>query len=503
MPRRRIILLCIIIAVAIFFRFWQFDSIPPGLYQDEAMNGTDALASLQSGEYKVFYPNNNGREGMIVWLDAIAIKIFGNEAWSLRFFSALAGVLAVLGLYFLSKELFGAKVALASSFFIAISFWAVTFSRMGFRANLMPAFLIWSFYFLWRGFNKLQEVRLQQSSKSNFLIAGVLFGLGFYTYISYRFAPVLIIAYFLPHLIKYRNKNLLAGLLLFSLAAFIFALPIGIYFLSHPSDFFSRSSQVSIFASENPLKAAAISLAAAFGMFTVLGDLNWRHNFSASPQLIWPVGLLFMLGIFFSFKNFKREHKFLLLWLFIFLLPNMLTTEGNPHALRALGVMPAAMIFSGIGLLWIYEKCYKFKNFFLLLAVFMFFITTLEFNRYFFEWPLNPHTIEAFSKNQVEISRYLNGLPQNIEKYVIWHPDDRPTSNGLPVSAQTVYFLSYGKSDIHYLKADESDTITLGTSGTVIIPIYFNLELLHTLNKKFPKGTIEFIYLNTPILKVP
>ncbi|MEK9185315.1 MAG: glycosyltransferase family 39 protein, partial [Patescibacteria group bacterium] len=109
-----ILALILIIALAVFFRFrfWQFTSIPPGLYQDEAMNGADALASLNSGEYKVFYTNNNGREGMIMWLDALAIKLFGTEPWVLRLFPAIAGVLAVLGLYFLAKELFGVEIAL-------------------------------------------------------------------------------------------------------------------------------------------------------------------------------------------------------------------------------------------------------------------------------------------------------------------------------------------------------------------------------------------------------
>ena len=80
---------------------------------------------------------------------------------------------------------------------------------------------------------------------------------------------------------------------------------------------------------------------------------------------------------------------------------------------------------------------------------------------------------------------------------------DRPTGNGLPVSAQTVYFLTYGKSDINYVKSDEFDKINLGADGAIIAPLRSDLELLHDLNKKFPSGKIEFIYLNTPILIVP
>ncbi len=519
--------LILIIAVAIFFRFWQFTSVPSGLYQDEAMNGADAIASIESGNFSVFYQNNNGREGMIIWLDALAIKIFGAEPWVLRLFPAIAGVLAVLGLFFLTKELFSIEIALASSFFMAVSFWAVNFSRIGFRAGLMLPFLIWSFYFLHRGFKLLMsdiDNYRCRTSIISFVSAGVLFGLGFYTYISYRFAPVLFLVYFLHLLIKCVNKKLWMGFFVFAAIAFIIALPIGLYFLDNPQDFFGRSGQVSVFSAENPIKAAALSVVAAFGMFNIIGDFNWRHNYAGFPGLFWPVGLLFLFGLYLSFRKFQFREKFLLSWFFIFLFPNILSTEGNPHALRALGAMPAAMVFAGIGLIWIYEKIKKYlnnkifdpnlikyrariirikKEAFILLVIFLFFISSAEFNKYFIKWASNQNTVDAFSYNQVEIANYLNSLPQDVKKYAIWPSSDRATSNGLPVSAQTVYFLAYKKSDINYVKSDEADGIKLDENGTVIIPLYFNLELLHNLNKKFPDGKIEFIYLNTPILIVP
>lgn len=515
------IALILIIVVAIFFRFWQFNSVPPGLYQDEAMNGADALASIESGKLNVFYQNNNGREGMIVWLDVLAIKLFGAEPWVLRLFPAIAGVLAVLGIFFLTKELFsidpalklrgGVEVALASSFFMAISFWAVNFSRMGFRANLMLPFLIWSFYFLIRKFAKP-------------LLGGILFGLGFYTYISYRFAPILVAAFFIPYLIKCGTKKLWTKFLVFIIIAFIVALPIGIYFLNNPGNFFGRSGQVSIFSSENPFKAAILSVATTLGMFNIIGDFNWRHNYAGSPLLFWPVGILFVLGILICAKRRNSSDKFLFLWLFIFLLPNILSIEGNPHALRALGAMPAAMIFSGIGLVWLYQRIREYldnkienqkfeaylnqllrikKEISVLLVIFLFFVAFAEFNKYFVKWASNVRTAEAFSQNQVIISDYLNQLPKGVKRYVIWPSNDRPTNNGLPVSAQTTYFLTYKKSDINYIKSNEFDKINSGINGAVIIPIYFDLGLLHNLNKKIPTGKIEFIDLNTPVLIVP
>jgi len=531
MPSKHTIALIVIIALAVFFRFWQFTSIPAGLYQDEAMDGTDALASLNSGDFsaqggpasgwKVFYTNNNGREGMIVWFDALAIKLFGAEPWVLRLFPAIAGVLAVLGLYFLARELFGAEIALVSSFFMATSFWAVNFSRIGFRAGLMVPVLIWSFYFLIRGFNlTTSDVVKTRRRTSDFIIAGILFGLGFYTYISYRFAPVLILIYFLPYLIKFGNKKLWVGILLFTAAAFIIALPIGLYFLNNPGDFFGRSGQVSVFSAESPITTTAVSIAKTLGMFNIAGDFNWRHNYAGSPELFLPVGLLFLLGIWLSVKRFAFEDKFLFSWLAVFLLPNVLTIEGNPHALRALGVMPAIMIFSGIGLIWLYKKIQNAsqllrlkKEIFLFLIVFLIFVGTYDFNKYFNLWASNPKTLAAFSYNQVKIADYLNNFPKETEKYAIWDASDRATDNGLPVSAQTVYFLTAGKTrlrqgfdgqaKINYLKSDELNKIKLGKNGAVIAPLYFDLDLLHNLNKQFPQSKINFIYINTAVVEVP
>jgi len=520
------IALIFIIAIAVFFRFWQFDSVPPGLYQDEAMNGADALSSLENDKFSVFYTNNNGREGMIVWLDALAVKAFGTEPWVLRLFPAIAGVLAVLGLFFLTKKLFNIKIALASSFFMATSFWAVNFSRIGFRANLMVPILIWSFYFLLRAVNRnpVSDTRELRCRTPDFIIAGILFGLGFYTYISYRFAPILVAAFFIPYLITRRAKRFWLGFAIFAVTAFIVALPIGLYFLNNPGDFFGRSGQVSVFSADNPLKATVLSVAATFGMFNIIGDQNSRHNFAGYPQLLLPVGILFILGILICTKRRNLSDKFLFLWFFIFLLPNILSTEGNPHALRALGTMPAAMVFAGVGLVWICEKIKKYlddkisnsdffkyrpqlirikKELFILLVVFLFFISFSEFNKYFVKWASNIRTADAFSQSHVKIADYLNLLPENVNKYVIWPSDDRPTENDLPVSAQTVYFLTYGKSDINYVKSNEIDKINLGANGAIIATLNSDLELLHDLNKKFPSGKVEFIYLNTPILIVP
>ena len=58
--------LILVILVAAFLRLWQFQDIPPGIYPDEAMNATDAIRTLETRQPQVFYPANNGREGLFI-----------------------------------------------------------------------------------------------------------------------------------------------------------------------------------------------------------------------------------------------------------------------------------------------------------------------------------------------------------------------------------------------------------------------------------------------------
>src|SRR3989338_2140539 len=103
--RKELIILILVLLIASFFRLWQLDSIPPGLYPDVALNGNEALETLKTGDFKVFYPENNGREGLMMWLIALSFSVFGVSVWSIKIVAAGAGILTVLGLYLLVKEI--------------------------------------------------------------------------------------------------------------------------------------------------------------------------------------------------------------------------------------------------------------------------------------------------------------------------------------------------------------------------------------------------------------
>ena len=154
--------LILIILIASFLRFWDLKNTPPGLWSDEAMNGTNAIQALESGPpaggWKIFYPENFGREGLFINIQALFVKALGHEPWVLRLPSAIFGLLTVFGLYFLTKELLSVRVALFASFFLATSFWHINFSRMGFRAIMAPFFLVY-FHGIFGGITSLMVLR--------------------------------------------------------------------------------------------------------------------------------------------------------------------------------------------------------------------------------------------------------------------------------------------------------------------------------------------------------
>lgn len=468
------LVLIFIIAIASFFRLYHINIAPPGLYPDEAVNGNNALQAIRNHDFKVFYTDNNGREGLFINLQAISLSVFGIHPWSLRIVSALAGVLTVLGLYLLAKQMFNWQIAAMSSFLMAVSFWHVLFSRIGFRAIMAPLFTVFAFYFLFKG--------LAQPKYRYFIYSGIFWGLGFYTYIAFRIMPLalilIILAYWLSikknfeyEKYEHAKTHLVKSLVLLLISTIIISLPLGVYFLFHQQDFLGRLGQVSVLNDKNIVSSTILNGLKTLGMFNFFGDQNWRHNLSGSPELFWPVGILFLIGIFRSvlklFASYKRHGHFsiqpvlVLSWFLVGLLPAILSSEGIPHALRIILVAPAVFIFAGEGLWWAYKKVSdyyelrdvheimvgrrKIKESSMAALLFVIFflaaVSVYDFNKYFNVWAKNSNTIAAYNQNYVDIGNKLNLMPDNIKKYVLVNASG-VLVNGIPMPAQTVMFIT-------------------------------------------------------------
>lgn len=469
MSRNQKIILVLILVLAGFLRFYHLSSTPPGLYPDEAMNGNNALEALHTGEFKVYYPENNGREGLFINIQALFLKLFGvNEPWVLRFPSALFGTLTVLGLFFLGQELFSVYVGLFSSFLLATSFWHLNFSRIGFRAILAPFFLVWALFFFLKS---LKQVKYSDLWIVSGILAGTFFGLGFYTYLSFRVMPLLFLL-FLPFFLKEKNFGRVASL--FILTTFAIALPIGLYYLGHQTDFFGRTSEISIFSSPAPLRDLGVNILKTAGMLNIQGDGNWRHNYSDRPELFWPVGIFFLAGILTGLlhlrRNFRENFSFIFLfaWGLLAALPVVISNEGLPHALRAILLIPPAIMFAAVGALQTYNVLSRHLTPSLLNSVMVIVIAIVmfePFTTYFLRWAQNPNVQGAFAAEYTAIGREINQLPASTPKYVIVEAGGVDV-RGIPMPAQTVMFLTDSftpdkqeEKNIHYVLPKDRATI--------------------------------------------
>ena len=383
-------------------------------------------------------------------------------------------------------------------------------------------------YFLLKGFNTSNL-----KSILSIILAGIFFGLGFYTYIAFRIAiliPFFLMLYqmkiYWPRFkVMLNEKCSVFSLIkkiyikdrwwywdLFFIVVILVALPLGIYFLQNPSDFISRASGISIFATENPVKEFIKSTIKTLAMFNFYGDSNWRHNYSGSPMLNWSVGILFIIGFIISIiktiKAIKNKTSFvayyiLILWFVLMLLPAVFTAEGIPHAIRSIGVIPVIYIFASLGFIWFMDKFQKTLRkypqkskllFNILLFLFLFQPSISNFNKYFFKWANNPNVKGAFRQDLVDMGNYINSLPSGIQKYIIVNEPGVPVPypNGIPMPSQTIIFIQNTKNNkkqTTYLKPEELDKIEKKPS--IVIPIKYDEKIFEKLKEKFPHGKIE------------
>lgn len=475
-PKRKatIFLFVVIVVLASFLRLWNLNEIPPGVWYDEAYNALDALQASENHNYKIFYPENYGREGLYINILALSFKIFGVNNFALRFPSALFGILTIIGFYLLLRKLklYHTTVLLAV-FAIATSFYHINFSRIAFRAIMVPFLLVWSLYFFFKVVPNLKkreksnntsiELKTKNisfksilaSKEFNLFLAGLLTGLGLHTYIAYRVVPLIFIIFLIVFLFVYSGflKKYWKGILFFLFGAIISAGPLLFYFKNNPSAFSGRTDAVSIFNSPEMSASRAFlkSLAYHLQSIVLVGDGNQRHNYNSFPLLPSVWGLFFIIGFFISLKEVlltfinrlrKKESTKLFLpsllgqtTFWVMLIPGVLSLEGIPHFLRIIGVTPAiflltALPFEYIRRLYLHLKnspFYKLKlwrwkimqSAFIGLVITFILAGLSQIYLYFGLWGPDPKTAEAFQNDWYVLGKFIKKQPLKKQNYLI------------------------------------------------------------------------------------
>ena len=424
-------ILLVILLLAAFFRFWQINTLPGGLFPDEAANGLDII-SMAHGQIQPFYERGNGREALFFYFEGLSTWLFGKGVWQFHIVSAAFGFFAVLGVYLLAKRLLGKNVALMSAFLMAVSAYPVDVTRTAFRANMVPLLSTLTLLFLVKCYQAATAKEKYWSAG----LAGMCFALGFYTYPSFRMMLPLILGFGILIVVglRHRFRQLVADYtrykLVFLASFLVFISWLASYFIAHPDSFVGRSGQVSIFninLNHGDLFGTFFSVfkATVLAFFTH-GDLNWRHNISGFPFLPPMVSPLFAAAwIIFTiaivrllWQVWKKQldattvyQALIATWFWFMLAPEVSTAEGIPHGLRLTGTIAPLFIMSGYGFQWLWRRIRHWSFLthyrYYFLGIFAATLIIYNFNLYFTVAANSPDYYYAFRSDLTAVSDYL------------------------------------------------------------------------------------------------
>jgi hypothetical protein len=209
-----------IVGVGAWLRLHRLDEIPGELTLDQISKFWDVRAILLGEKTPIFFEANQGREGLFFYLIALMSQGTGLGYMTIKLTSALIGIASIPAMYLFGKELAGREVGLLAAFLLAVSKWHIILSRLGYRTVLVPLFVIMVMYFLARG--------LRRGHLLDYGLAGVMLGLGMYSYKSFPFTIPAAVSCAVAYLLRRWRRPLLGAVVMLVLAAMVF-IPMGVY----------------------------------------------------------------------------------------------------------------------------------------------------------------------------------------------------------------------------------------------------------------------------------
>jgi hypothetical protein len=366
------VLVLAVLAVGAYFRFAQLDPIPPEMTSDHVEKLFD-VKDVLDGQRPIFFERNTGREPLQFYFAALVAEWLGTglSHLTLKITGAVAGFLLLPYVYLLGREIQDRRLGLLAMLLTAISLWATAISRVGLRFPLTPLFVAPVLYYLLRGF--------RSGRRNDFLLAGLLQGVGLYGYSTIRVLPLLLVLAILWLALPLRRaaqnafqsaaglRLLLANsVLLFATTAIVF-LPLYRYAVE-PGSYFWQRAISRLGETEAPVEGAVLQIFLqnnwnALRMFNYRGDQVWVNTVPVVPTLDQVTGALFILGAAFLLLRLvlRRDQiaGFLLLALPVLLLPSTLSfafPEENPSVVRTAGAIPIVMLMAAYPLWLLFNR---------------------------------------------------------------------------------------------------------------------------------------------------
>lgn len=335
--RNKTVIACIAICIiAIGLRMYKLNQIPYGFYWDEAAISYNAwgLSLWNRDEFGNKLPVSFKSFGdykapLLIYTLGALYKVTGLHPEYLRILTSIFGI----GIVFL-LPLFAKRSKLVVALFIAVTPWAVNFSRIGVEVTFALFLFLLGVYFL-------------EKSKKNtnlFLLSSALFILSMYAYHSAKLVtPLFLLLWsFKNWRLIFKHKVVIMLSIILGTALLLPMIKDTVY-----GSGFERGKSLIFYGNNLSLLPNNIASFANLD-FWIFGkdSIGLRHGVPGNGTLYKTIFILMILGIIAVFKHQANRH--LILWLLIGLVPSILSTDA-PHAIRAAFALPPALLLADEG----------------------------------------------------------------------------------------------------------------------------------------------------------
>lgn len=371
----------LILILGVSFRFTDLHTVPPEMTSDHVEKVQDAYRVF-SGDYKIFFPNNGGREPLQMYLLAALANLPGLDFnfFTLKFLSAVESILTLPVLLWMGMELIGEKrkrfnvsVALLLTGLVAASYWHVIIGRQGLRVPFTPLVTALLLVYLARA--------MRQNRRSDFVKAGLILGFGLYMYQAVRMLPVVIVvgvavAMAVRRIGWHDRLRYLIHLSILVFVSLMVFLPMLHYAIEFPNQFWMRTTTrilgddlawATAQEAEEALRANVSvfmnNVRNALLMFNWKGDIGWFNGAPEYPMMDIITGAFLIVGAAAWMVRMLKSRDpviwFIPLVILIMLMPTILSLahpNANPSNSRALGAVPVVYLIAALPIAIIASK---------------------------------------------------------------------------------------------------------------------------------------------------
>ena len=397
-----IVLLTLIVLVFIVSRLAYIQDVPGSVYWDEASIGYNAysISTDLRDEWGDFLPVHFRAFGefklpVYIYSTAVAVKIFGLNAFAVRFPAVLFSLGSVVLVYLIVRRLFDSNIGLLALFYLTFSPWFFIFSRTGYEATAGIFFLLLGIYAaVWA-----------EKRKTLVLVSTLSWILSMYSYNSMRVvAPIVFSITLIYFLFKKMDKRYLVPSIVLMIFSFV---PITRLLI------LGGATQRTLVSGEGNIVSILRNYVSHFSpSFLFSGDMNARSTLPGWG-IIWPIDLLFVaFGSYALLKAKGFWPKFICALFLIGFVPAALAKEA-PHALRSLtSLFPLAVIWS-LGVWSVIGKAKGMKAIVLGIIIFVIVLSGEGYIREYF----GSYNIESSESWQYAYKKLYDGYSPNFGKY--------------------------------------------------------------------------------------